>query len=107
MIFKIENLNKFSQWKSFKNKLQSLYISCQLTPRITELTLMDNRKVATLNQVLVIKLPNKALARFAFKRSAKNMAVRGPMLGIIPVKTPIPNPWAIFCGVSLILKSFI
>lgn len=59
-----------------------------------------------LAQVFVSRLPISALARFARKINAKNKDAAGPVPGKIPANAPNPNPRAIFCGESLILKSF-
>jgi len=59
-----------------------------------------------LNQVLVSKLPKRALARLTRNIEETNKAARGPVEGKIPKHTPRPKPKAIFCGVSLIQKSF-
>jgi hypothetical protein len=59
-----------------------------------------------LSQVLVNRLPNKALALLTRIKDAKNNAASGPIPGIIPENTPIPKPNAILLGVSLTLKSF-
>jgi len=107
VIFKTDNLNKPEKLKFFKKLVQLLYVSCQFKSIIAEPILIDKRKVKTLNQVLVSRLPNRALIRFTRKRKARNSAAIGPVPGRIPRNTPRPNPRAIFCGVSLILKSFI
>lgn len=70
--------------------------------KIKELILTDTANVSTLNQVLVSKLPKSALARFIRNSHEKNNAANGPVTGNIPIKTPKPNPQAIFCGVSSI-----
>jgi len=63
-------------------------------------------KVKKLNQVLVSRLPKRALARFARRINARVKAAIGPVPGKIPENAPKPNPRAIFCGESLTLKSF-
>ena len=105
MVFRIESSNKSAQLNSFKNKYQPWRTFCQFKPIIKEPTLMDNRNVTILSQVLVSKLPNKALARFNRKTQAKNNAASGPVKGITPRNTPIPNPKETLWGVSFILTS--
>jgi len=55
-----------------------------------------------LSQVLVSRLPKRALALLTRNIEETNRAANGPVEGIIPKHTPRPNPRAIFCGVSLI-----
>ena len=100
IIFKVANLNKVITLKSFKNCTQFLWTSCQSTLIILAPILIDKKNVKMLNQALVSRLPNKAAARFTRKTKAINTAAIGPVPGIIPEKTPIPTPNAIFCGVS-------
>ena len=107
VIFKTDNLNKPEKLKFFKKLVQLLYVSRQFKPIIAEPSLIDKRKVKTLNHVFVSRLPNRALIRFTLRRTARNNAAIGPVPGSIPRNTPRPNPWAIFWGESLILKSFI
>lgn len=107
MIFKRDNLKRFSQWNSLKKKSQLPYTSCQFSFSITEPNLIAKIKVIKLSHVLVNMLPKRALARFTRKINAKNKAAKGPVPGRIPENTPNPNPKAIFWGESFILTSFI
>jgi hypothetical protein len=76
------------------------------TPKIKAPILTENKNITKLIHVLVIRAAKSAAARLTLKSTARNTAAMGPAIGNTPAKTPMPNPEAIFCGVSSIFTSF-